>query len=222
MARTKKLLLIFRKHNGGSNILNDNKTRYGIRSFSQTPLFNSSHNLIFIHIITLWGIILIIAALFIWKPNYLKCSQSQKQKKNDRTPWVEIAVCQSVSRIEDDGVIGSISLGVKVNSSHTITAWWTQWSYSTKYMISYTVNSYHIYTVTGISLDRFAMWFPKETRSRLIPVTVYDILYRYVIYILCMHIINIHIVCIIYYIAHIIVLYIIIIVYQMLYLELLL
>ena len=28
-------------------------------------------------------------------------------------------------------------------------------------------------TVTGISLDRFATWFPKENWSRLIPVSVY-------------------------------------------------
>ena len=31
------------------------------------------------------------------------------------------------------------------------------------------------WTVTRISLDRFAMWFPKENRSRLFTVTVYDL-----------------------------------------------
>ena len=39
--------------------------------------------------------------------------------------------------------------------------------------IVYDMRIVHVYTMTRISLDRFAVWFPQENRSRLIPVTVY-------------------------------------------------
>ena len=51
---------------------------------------------------------------------------------------------------------------------------WLSWCISTM-NVARSVARVDSYSVTGISLDRFALWFPMENRLRLISVTVYCI-----------------------------------------------